>query len=154
MLGLSDLPPELLEVVFSCLPLQTLLGTCSLVCRDWWDIISQKKFLQWRKLYFKYKLQEDFDDEDGILELKHPKIIYKSAKAENDRNDPLQWLLDQSEEVYKYKTHLFSRITSHSRYEECVTHLTLSQMSRSNVSVVTWMILTSGDVWEVRNIVA
>ena len=59
MTDMTDLPPEVLQVVFSCLPLQTLLTTCTRVCPQWRDIISQNKFLQWRKLYYRYKADSE-----------------------------------------------------------------------------------------------
>ena len=59
---MSDLPPELLEIVFTCLPLSTLLGTCTLVCSTWRDIIANPKFIRRRKLYYKTKLQVKLED--------------------------------------------------------------------------------------------
>ena len=76
MMELSDLPPEVLQIVFSCLPLQTLLTTCTRVCSQWRDIISENKFLQWRKLYYRYKADseltfQDVTDEDQPRPLEH-----------------------------------------------------------------------------------
>ena len=49
MVSISVLPGEVLEVVFSQLPLSHLLSSCSLVCAAWRDIIARETFLRWRK---------------------------------------------------------------------------------------------------------
>ena len=59
---MSDLPPELLEIVFTCLPLATLLGTCTLVCSTWRDIIANPKFIRRRKIYYKTKLRAEEEE--------------------------------------------------------------------------------------------
>ena len=84
-----------LEIIFSCLPLHTLLGTCNRVCKKWNDVIARKKFLQWRKLYYKYKLNQ-VDDTDDTLELLSPgKVFPENAE------DPILWLLHYVESVYE-----------------------------------------------------
>jgi F-box protein 18 (helicase) len=47
--------PEIMEEVLSHLPVSHLYTSCRLVCRKWNDIIQRKKFLYWKKLYYKYK---------------------------------------------------------------------------------------------------
>lgn len=38
-----NLPPEILEIIFCLIPLQELLLSCRLVCKQWNDIIMRKK---------------------------------------------------------------------------------------------------------------
>lgn len=48
-------PDELLEIILAHLSLQDLLLICSHVCIRWHRVISNCKFLQYRKLYYMYK---------------------------------------------------------------------------------------------------
>jgi hypothetical protein len=84
--SLSSLPPEVLEVVFSQLPLFSLLCTCSRVCKQWHSTIGQNKFLQWRELYYRYKLDMEYneDKEDTLCQFcgrtfpaRHAPLVYK-----------------------------------------------------------------------------
>ena len=161
MLGLNDLPPELLEIVFSCLPLQTLLGTCSLVCSSWNDIISQSKFLKWRKAYFKYKRNDSDDDpfEDDeawtastreLLGLEESESVIGKFEA------PLFRLILRMQKFYEHKSKLFSRIKLMERYEACHKNLELNLPPGSSppndAMVTTMMIITANSVWSIRNI--
>ena len=159
MLGLNDLPPELLEIVFSSLPLQTLLGTCSRVCSSWHSVISHDKFLHWRKLYNKYKIDQDNYSSDhnpsSIIENSLEDLEMESAVSkERLKETPLLWLVVYSQHLYKHKPHLFTRIQTMERYKACAKNLTLSVPCEapSDVMVTTLMILTSNSVLGVRNI--
>jgi len=150
------LPSELLEIVFSCLPLHTLLGTCNRVCKSWNDVISRKKFLQWRKLYYKYKLKHvDDDDDDESLELPSPEFLFITEFPEY-AEDHILWLLHYVESVFKRKQHIFSSIVRHHEYGDGVTNITVCNSpwsSPSHVLVATWLILKSEDTWSVRSII-
>jgi len=56
MSPISMLPVEVLELILSQMPLQELLLSHSLVCKEWRDIIQRNTFLPSRKSYFEYKL--------------------------------------------------------------------------------------------------
>jgi len=148
------LPSELLEIVFSCLPLHTLLGTCNRVCKSWNDVISRKKFLQWRKLYYKYKLKQ-VDDDDESLELSSPEFLFVTEFPDHSE-DQILWLLHYVESVFKRKPYIFSSIVRHHDYGDGVTNITVCNSpwsSPNHVLVATWLILKSEDTWAVRSII-
>ena len=127
-LELGDFPSEVLEIVFSQIPLLDLLGTCSLVCSQWKEIIQSKHFLHWRKTYFRYKLEAELSPEND------PTVIFNEAKDSfsasdwNARLAPLHeepsaiwniclpWLLEFVHNRYKYKNELFACVSNHSKY--------------------------------------
>jgi len=159
-LPLPNLPPEILEVVFSQLPLFSLLSTCSKVCKQWYEIIKQKKFLQWRKLYYRYKLDPEYVQQDDD-ELDHPFVIFSSCNSpvtgsvpEDVSADPLPWLLHFIQHKYERKQYLFNTILRHPRYNETIPSLTLvwPEMTTSLPFVTTWLLLTSPTVWSVRRV--
>jgi len=161
--SLSSIPPEVLEVVFSQLPLFSLLCTCSRVCKQWHSIIGQNKFLQWRKLYYRYKLDMEYHKEKDFenrveLELEHPSVIFSSYKPSNitleSQLDPLSWLLHFTTDKYQRKCHLFTTISRHPRYSEALHSLSFAwpDLSTSLPSVTTWLLLTSPTVWSVRRV--
>jgi len=160
---LSNLPPELLEVVFSQLPLATLLSTCSRVSRHWNSIIGQAKFLMWRKLYYRYKLdmeynQNEDNEQDIQLELDHPSSIFTSYQPPISNPpepvDPLSWLLHFAHHKLHTKARLFSMITRHPKFKEAKTSLSLCwpDISSSLPCITTWLLLTSNSVWSVRRV--
>ncbi|KAI4888154.1 hypothetical protein NFI96_029761, partial [Prochilodus magdalenae] len=55
---IQDLPPSLLEEVFSYLPSEQLCLHVKNVCFSWREIISNPQFLPWRKLYYGYQQGE------------------------------------------------------------------------------------------------
>ena len=63
----NEMPDEMLENVFCQLPLVDLLLSLSLVCTRWYRIISNKKFLVWKKRYYRYKYS--FDSRKEINDL-------------------------------------------------------------------------------------
>ena len=149
---MSDLPPELLEIVFTCLPLATLLGTCTLVCSTWRDIIANPKFIRRRKIYYKTKLgaAEQFLENEVTPETNEGKSVNRVVA-----------LLTYCHNEYEKKQHLFSEIVRSKRHEEGLAQLkqVTENMSPANIPpvcpvvVTTWLILTSSSVWDLRNIV-
>ena len=63
----TEMPDEMLENIFCQLPLVDLLLSLSLVCTRWHRIISNKKFLVWKKRYYRYKYS--FDSRKEINDL-------------------------------------------------------------------------------------
>ncbi|KAK3101454.1 hypothetical protein FSP39_003705 [Pinctada imbricata] len=51
----AHMPDEILEKIFCQLPILDLCLTCNRVCKRWNDIISEEKFLKFKKLYYKLK---------------------------------------------------------------------------------------------------
>ena len=111
---MSDLPPELLEIVFTCLPLSTLLGTCTLVCSTWRDIIANPKFIRRRKLYYKTKLQGVLEDEDEDEPSEYAAEDWKTdqikSKMKSGDSIAIVALLWYSHDEYIKKQHYFSEI--------------------------------------------
>ncbi len=61
----DSLPDEIVELIFSNVPLMNLFQTCSLVCSRWRNIVGGSKFIPWKKSYYRYKLLPNEDpDED------------------------------------------------------------------------------------------
>ena len=176
-----ELPPEVLEIVFSCLPLSTLLGSCTLVCSTWRDIIAHHKFIRWRKLYYKIKagqcLEHPQEDEDDDLYHEVSQLNLSSTSATSwpivesqklfskitDPNRPglvagakdILFLLSYSLEKYQKRQHLFSDIIRSRRYAEGLGQLgqvTEPQSAPGPVMVTPWLILTSSSVWDLRSI--
>ena len=88
---MDRLPPEVLEQIFAHVPLIELLVIMQNVCKTWYEIISRPKFLQWKKSYYRYKLDkyvrkknfvkksvEKSDDQFSDNEIKSPEA--KKAK--------------------------------------------------------------------------
>lgn len=50
------LPPDVMENIFCRLPMMDLCLNMNLVCTSWNDIISNEKFIPWKKLYHHVKL--------------------------------------------------------------------------------------------------
>eukprot|EP00092_Neocalanus_flemingeri_P015188 GFUD01016405.1.p1 GENE.GFUD01016405.1~~GFUD01016405.1.p1 ORF type:complete len:854 (+),score=279.75 GFUD01016405.1:80-2641(+) len=161
--SLSKMPPEVLEIVFSQLPLFSLLCTCSRVCKQWHSIIGQSKFLQWRKLYYRYKLDMEYDkdkeNDSLLLELDHPSVIFSTHQPTTTTTpssppDHLSWLLNYTLHKFQTKSRLFLTITRHPRYNEAMASLSLAwpELSTSLPCVTTWLLLTSPTVWSVRRV--
>ncbi|XP_066523204.1 F-box DNA helicase 1 isoform X2 [Hoplias malabaricus] len=55
---IQDLPEEILSVIFAQLTAHELYCHISLVCRRWREIVSNPKFVPWKKLYYRYEKQE------------------------------------------------------------------------------------------------
>lgn len=53
------LPPDVVENIFCRLPMMDLYLNISLVCQGWNDVISDEKFIPWKKTYHKLKLGEE-----------------------------------------------------------------------------------------------
>ncbi|XP_060543035.1 F-box DNA helicase 1 [Pantherophis guttatus] len=51
---MEKLPDEILQQVFALVPLVDLLQNLCLVCRRWKRIISDVKFIPWKKVYYQY----------------------------------------------------------------------------------------------------
>ncbi|CAN8175959.1 unnamed protein product [Coccothraustes coccothraustes] len=56
--SMDDLPPEILRNIFAFLPVLDLYQNVSLVCRCWWEIIRDPRFIPWKKLYHQYLQRE------------------------------------------------------------------------------------------------
>ena len=80
---MDKLPPEILERIFSNMPLRDLLMTESLVCKKWHDIIARSKFLPWRKSYHQYKIMTNLGKEEVIEE-----VINKKKAKEIETKSP------------------------------------------------------------------
>ncbi|XP_029142732.1 F-box DNA helicase 1-like, partial [Protobothrops mucrosquamatus] len=51
---LEELPDEVLQEIFALVPIVDLLQNLCLVCQRWKRIISDMKFIPWKKLYYQY----------------------------------------------------------------------------------------------------
>ncbi|XP_022527587.2 F-box DNA helicase 1 [Astyanax mexicanus] len=56
---IQDLPEEVLSVIFANLPAEDLYRHVSLVCHHWRDMVTDPKFVPWKKLYYRYEKQEE-----------------------------------------------------------------------------------------------
>ena len=63
------LPPEILEMIFSLLPITDLFNVCR-VCKNFNEIISRPTFLRYKKRYYMFRFKADCD-EDVAKELKN-----------------------------------------------------------------------------------
>ncbi|XP_072529110.1 F-box DNA helicase 1 [Salminus brasiliensis] len=63
---IQDLPEEILSVIFAHLPAEDLYCHVSLVCQRWRDLVTDPKFVPWKKLYYRYEKQE----EEAVKEVK------------------------------------------------------------------------------------
>ncbi len=69
------LPIELVEMIFTTVPVKDLLRNCSLVNRRWNDIIQNPDFIPWKKAYFRYKSLPNDDGSDVSGSWKHHKLF-------------------------------------------------------------------------------
>ena len=84
---LPELPPEVLEYIFSSLSTRDLLLSASLVCKSWRDIINKECFCPEKKAYFAALLKKpgyksDFlDDLERLKEEKIERPLYYSVPS-------------------------------------------------------------------------
>ena len=159
---MSDLPPELLEIVFSCLPITTILGTCTLVCSTWRDIIAKPTFLKRRKIYYRTKLLAEGTREHAEYPLRTNGGNY-GVYSQYSHNCRLVGILFYTYDEYEKKQHLFTGLVGSRRYEEGLTQLRQATEHPDNadinfpplspVVVTTWLVFTSSSVWDLRNII-
>ncbi|XP_039096318.1 F-box DNA helicase 1 isoform X2 [Hyaena hyaena] len=66
---IRSLPSEVLRHVFAFLPVEDLYSNVSLVCRFWRELVSDPLFIPWKKLYYRYLMNEEqaVSKVDGIL---------------------------------------------------------------------------------------
>ncbi|XP_030176961.1 F-box DNA helicase 1 isoform X3 [Lynx canadensis] len=66
---MGSLPSEVLRHIFAFLPVEDLYWNVSLVCHFWREIISDPLFIPWKKLYYRYLMNEEqaVSKVDGIL---------------------------------------------------------------------------------------
>uniref|UniRef100_K7G5V1 F-box DNA helicase 1 n=1 Tax=Pelodiscus sinensis TaxID=13735 RepID=K7G5V1_PELSI len=55
---IDQLPSEVLSIIFAFLPVTDLCLNLSLVCHRWREIVSDPKFIPWKKLYHQYLRKE------------------------------------------------------------------------------------------------
>ncbi|KAM9672743.1 F-box DNA helicase 1 isoform 7-T11 [Trichechus inunguis] len=56
---ICSLPSEVLRHIFAFLPVEDLYWNLSLVCHLWKEIISDPLFIPWKKLYYRYLMNEE-----------------------------------------------------------------------------------------------
>ena len=71
----DSLPNEIVELIFSNVPLINLFQTCSLVCSRWRDVIQGPEFIPWKKSYYRYKLMPEEDPEEDFQLPKMKKLV-------------------------------------------------------------------------------
>ena len=174
---MERLPPELLEVVFSCLPLHSLLTTCSKVCRHWHAIINHENFLRWRKSYYKLKVKHSDEEEESQHNIMCGEVNeFFSTREMNNYYDEersklsaadfirlymnegskwcLDFLLNRCQTEYENKSHFFLSLEGDTKYQEARAQLASALSSApSPAMVTTWLLVTSSSVWEVRRVV-
>ena len=81
---MDTLPPELLERIFSHIPLEDLLKVQSLVCKKWKNVISRELYTPWKKAYYRLKLdsmkKSNFEESSSPPPVKKSKV-QSSTKA-------------------------------------------------------------------------
>jgi hypothetical protein len=84
------LPIELVELIFTNVPLTDLMRNCSLVNRRWNDIIQNPEFIPWKKAYYRYKILPNDDGSEvsdrGVPPDKKTRIVDVES-ASNDIDD-------------------------------------------------------------------
>ncbi|XP_069085377.1 F-box DNA helicase 1 isoform X2 [Pleurodeles waltl] len=65
----AQLPDEVLMIIFGFLSVPDLYENISLVCQRWRNLVNEPSFIPWKKLYHKYRRQEEKTVEkvDGML---------------------------------------------------------------------------------------
>jgi len=162
---LGDFPTEVLEIVFSQLPLLDLLRTCCVVCSKWKDIINSNQFLYWRKIYFRFKLGADLAPEND------PNVIFNyakdsfSASAWNEKfassqeeddtnwNIGLPWLLEYVHNRYKNKNSSFACVAKHSKYSSFHPLMSSRWPHLGNAAMAVLLAVSGEHVWDVRELI-
>ncbi|OPJ76421.1 F-box only protein 18 [Patagioenas fasciata monilis] len=57
--SIDQLPVEVLRNIFAFLPVTDLYQNLSLVCHSWREIVTDPRFIPWKKLYHRYLMKED-----------------------------------------------------------------------------------------------
>ncbi|CAF1023793.1 unnamed protein product [Adineta steineri] len=53
-----DLPTEIIQHIFSYIPIKPLITQIAGVCRKWYNVIRDEKFLRWAKIHLRYEYEE------------------------------------------------------------------------------------------------
>ena len=126
------------------------------------------RFLAWRKLYHRYKLDPDYhhdhdrDEEDEAIpphHLPHPSLLTATnhagaATAANQAtaSTAVRWLLAYVEEQYTTRQELFSCVRKVPGYPEAAAALELCQPGLGWAARAAWLAVTAGSVWQVREV--
>ncbi|XP_022801523.1 F-box DNA helicase 1-like [Stylophora pistillata] len=146
----TQLPVEIMENIFCQLPMVDLMLNCALVCRQWYDIISQDSFIPWKKKYFLLK-NKDSSSEDVMIEL-----LERKGLLEVDLF-PLNLASFMKDFKRKGSSSLMEKLKTHPKFPLIGTFLgTLTGSSKevlSPWSVVALLTLVCQTVYEVQEIV-
>uniref|UniRef100_A0A3B4BUM4 DNA 3'-5' helicase n=1 Tax=Pygocentrus nattereri TaxID=42514 RepID=A0A3B4BUM4_PYGNA len=137
--NIQDLPSNLLQAVFSYLPLQQLCLHVRCVCRSWRDIISNPEFLPWRKLYYYYQ-QGDTDAKQKVQDY----LCENDITKENERCLINLWFFLLQAECSLVKLVVLILLLADGVEDMEALHLESSScpLSHTNLSELLWAVST------------
>jgi len=168
-------PVEVLELVLANLPLKELLTSCSLVCRQWHSLINRPGFLQHRKFYWRYRLDEERAVEDIAQLLRERNGGGGPLGEQLALSDALPWILTMyskqpegdsgARSTYCFPSKallnlkpgevLFPLIPKHPRYKMATALLyerfpSLTSLPTTSAIALVLIVVTARDVGEVK----
>ncbi|XP_074554776.1 F-box DNA helicase 1 [Halichoeres trimaculatus] len=83
---MSDLPEEVLRYVLGFVPAQDLYRSAIVVCHRWRNIVTDTKFVPFKKKYYRYMMKEKETSAEIISILKNNHIINSDPREHSIRN--------------------------------------------------------------------
>uniref|UniRef100_A0A8C3LZL2 F-box DNA helicase 1 n=1 Tax=Chrysolophus pictus TaxID=9089 RepID=A0A8C3LZL2_CHRPC len=156
--SIEDLPDEVLRSIFAFLPVTDLYQSLSLVCHRWRIIVSDPRFIPWKKLYHQYLVKED-------MALRRVEQVLQDFAITDQRKEcilelircvsaiPTSRHVDPSAVLQCLKCHhLFSRA------EVCITSKLPDLQSKTGPekmwAIITAMVLFSDGVRDIQRLMA
>ncbi|XP_060587800.1 F-box DNA helicase 1-like, partial [Ruditapes philippinarum] len=146
------LPPEVLENIFCQLPLLDLCLNSNRVCLQWNDIISDEKFVPWKKLYHKLKSEDEASKEFiqstmNKHEMKHPPMYLLSLIRYMKTFKPIT-AGNMLQCLQKHKKYCWAKDLIDERLQDCKTH-----EEPNPWSVITILVLVAHNVYDIQEII-
>ena len=132
---MDSLDPETLQIIFAQIPLPELLKSTSRVCKHWYKVISDEKFLYFKKSYYRV-INKDEDEvksltatiEEGLQKLgpERPQATPQMQLQQTSHIVQLQRCLpyllqsfSSNEQLKLFKLQdCFFKVVNHPRFEQ------------------------------------
>ncbi|XP_061172285.1 F-box DNA helicase 1-like [Saccostrea echinata] len=158
----EKLPDELLQKIFCQLPILDLCLNCNRVCVRWNQVISQEKFMRWKKIYYKLK-----KDNQNSHESKHAIRTIMRENGMVNTSEYLTGLIRYFKSFYSFPMSVYrdivEKLEAHKKYtwakallEERMPELIIDRVPNPWSMIVTLVVIseTVGDVQEVISCMA
>ncbi|CAF0951164.1 unnamed protein product [Adineta steineri] len=128
-----DLPTEIIQHIFSYIPIKPLITQIAGVCRKWYNVIRDEKFLRWAKIHLRYEYEElgtlrmidqMIDPSDNILQ----SILQRASAIINDN------IMNEKTIQFKFSMSILiqlnKRLQKHSVYQYAIDLLSKNKLQQ------------------------